>query len=225
VAVVGSDPAELKSQFMEPRARALWYADETPQEKISLAAFWIDVTEVTNERYATIVKDHTFPANLKNHPVVNVTWDKADEFCAKAGGRLPTEAEWERAARGGDGRIYPWGAEFNPSYAVFAGSGGAESKLKVGSFELEQSGAALLGGAEPVASREKGKSPFGVYDMAGNVWEWVAGWYDESKQLRLLKGGSWLAPAESLRVSTRLGDIGRGVFNDYGFRCAYDAEP
>lgn len=222
VATVGSDQAEIDALKVHPLARTRWYADETPKKKVKVKSFRVDATEVTNARYKELVPAHTFPSNLAGHPVVDVTWDDADKFCEKAGGRLPTEEEWERAARGDAGFTYPWGNEFDPSMAVFADEpGGGSERLKVGSYEKEQSGATLLGGTKPAGSREAGKSPFGLSDMAGNAWEWVAGWYDEKKGLRLLKGGSWLTPAESLRSAARLGDTPASRFNDYGFRCAY----
>jgi len=222
MATVGSDRAQIDALKVHPMAKTRWYADEAPKKKVKVKAFRIDATEVTNTRYKELVPTHTFPPNLAGHPAVDVTWKEADEFCKKAGGRLPTEEEWERAARGDAGFAYPWGNQFDPSRAVFKDdpSGGSE-KLKVGSFEKEQSGATLLGGTKPAGSMETGKSPFGLYDMAGNAWEWVDGWYDEKKGLRLLKGGSWLTPAESLRSAVRLGDTAGSRFNDYGFRCAY----
>ncbi|MFQ5430880.1 MAG: formylglycine-generating enzyme family protein [Nitrospinota bacterium] len=215
--------SDLKNQIANPRAKLEWYADETPQEKIKLNAFMIDATEVTNKEYKLFKPKHSYPKNLENHPVVNITWQEADDYCKSVGGRLPTEAEWERAARGDDGRVYPWGNEFIPENTVFVGTGGTAAKLKVGSFALETGGGSTrLGGTRPVGSFEAGKSPFGVYDMAGNAWEWVDGWYDKKKNLRLLKGGSWLTPQESIRSSARLGDSGKGQYNDFGFRCAFD---
>jgi len=219
-ATVGTDEAHLSAQLAGSGARAQWYSDEIPQRKVKVAEFFIDKTEVTNQRFKTMFADHLFPPNLADHPVVNVTWAKADEFCAKAGGKLPTEEQWERAARGDDGRVYPWGNEFDPEKAMFMGSTGV-SRLKVGSFALEQTGENLTGGAMPAGSRPQGASPFGALNMAGNVWEWQAGWYDEKKKLRLLKGGSWLTPRPSLRSAARLGDDGARLFNDYGFRCVY----
>lgn len=221
MATVGSDQAQIDALKVHPLAKTRWYADEAPKRKAKVNAFRIDATEVTNARYKELVPNHAFPSNLAGHPVVDVTWKEADEFCAKAGGRLPTEEEWERAARGDAGFAYPWGNEFDPSKAVFAGETGGNEKLKVGSYEQEQSGATLLGGTKPAGAKSGGKSPFGLSDMAGNAWEWVAGWYDEKRGLRLLKGGSWLTPAESLRSATRLGDAPGSRFNDYGFRCAY----
>jgi len=221
-ATVGSDLAELATQLEGSGARVDWYKDETPKRKIALEAFYIDTTEVTNQRYKDAIAGHSFPPNLASHPVVNVTWIQADEFCKTQGGSLPTEEQWERAARGDDGRIYPWGNQFDPDLAMFMGSTGA-SRLKVGSYSQEQSGENLTGGTAPAGSKPGGASPYGVQDMAGNAWEWQDGWYDEKKKLRLLKGGSWLTPRASLRSAARLGDDGARLFNDYGFRCVYPA--
>lgn len=222
IATIGSDEETLKAKLQGSNARFEWFADETPQRKVKVHAFLIDSTEVTNEQYKKVFPQHEFPANLSDHPAVNVTWKEADEYCRKVGGRLPAETEFERAARGDDGRAYPWGNEFDPQRAVYGDS--SDSRLKVGSFELETSGSNLLGGTSPAGYIEDGKSPFGVYGMAGNVWEWQAGWYNEEKKLRLLKGGSWLTSKESLRSSTRLGDAGDSKFNDYGFRCVYSSK-
>ena len=220
-AIVGTDLIELKKQLLDKRARVEWYSNEAPKRKININSFEIDTTEVTNKRYKEVKPDYMYPQNLENHPVVNITWQEANEFCRKVGGRLPKEAEWERAARGDEGLVYPWGNQFIPENVIFIDTEGANSKLKVGSFALEESGETLLGGTKPVGSIINGKSPFGVYDMAGNVWEWIDGWYDEKKS-RLLKGGSWLSPASSVRAATRLGEVGENHYNDYGFRCAYD---
>ncbi len=220
-ATVGTDIADLKNQLLDPRAKAEWYADETPKKKVEVAAFIIDATEVTNGEYKKLFAEHFYPKNLEKHPVVNVRWEEADDYCRKVGGRLPTEAEWERAARGDDGTVYPWGNEFVPGSAVYGDSIGADSRLKVGSFSKGASGSSKLGGTRSAGSNDRGKSPFGVYDMAGNVWEWVDGWKDGAIAMRLLKGGSWLSPAESLRSAAKLGDAGKERFNDFGFRCAY----
>ena len=221
-ATVGTDRERLVQQLAGSGGRVSWYSDEIPERKAPVPEFLIDRTEVTNQRFKTIFADHLFPPNLANHPVVNVTWAKASEFCEKAGGKLPSEEQWERAARGDDGRVYPWGNEFDTGKAMFMGSTGV-SRLKVGSFELEQSGENMTGGTAPADSRPDGASPFGALNMAGNVWEWQDGWYDEMKKLRLLKGGSWLTPQTSLRAAARLGDDGARLFNDYGFRCVYPA--
>ena len=219
--ILGTDKEALKKQMADKEAKAEWYADETPSTKTETGAFEIDVHEVTNARYKETIKDHSFPPNMAEHPVVNVLWKEANDFCRAVGGRLPTEAEWVRAARGDTANVYPWGNEFNQQNATYMDSSGS-GKMKAGSYSAETSGENELGGTRPAGSVEAGKSPFGVYDMSGNAWEWVDGWYDEGKKLRMLKGGSWLTPSESLRVSARLADGGERKFNDYGFRCVYN---
>jgi formylglycine-generating enzyme required for sulfatase activity len=220
---VGADMNDITLVLEGTDAQPEWYADEAPKRTIQVASFLIDKLEVTNERYGLTVTTHQFPPNLATHPVVNITYAEAVSFCEQNGGRLPTEAEWERAARGDDGRLYPWGNTFETERAVYVGAG-AGAQLKVGSHAIEQSSSQALGGTRPAGSIPAGASPFGLLDMAGNVWEWVEGYYDEKKGLRLLKGGSWLTPPMSLRSSTRLGDPGVKRYNDFGFRCAYDLE-
>lgn len=219
--ILGTDKEALKKMITGKDAKPAWYADETPSTKTETGAFEIDVYEVTNARYKEFYKEHSFPPNMAGHPVVNVLWKEANDYCHGVGGRLPTEAEWVRAARGDTANLYPWGNEFNPENTVFMDSAGG-GKMKAGSYSVESSGENELGGTRPAGSIEAGKSPFGVYDMAGNAWEWLDGWYDEGKKLRMLKGGSWVSPGESLRVSTRLADGGDRKFNDYGFRCVYN---
>jgi len=220
-AVIGADKSELSQQLSNSGAKPEWYMDETPKTLVKIKKFGIDSLEVTNTRYLKSAPKHTFPPNMAEHPVVDLTWSEAFGFCKKEGGRLPSPQEWEYAARGSKGSVYPWGDSFKENRAVYVKNSG-RSGQKVGSFELHSSGEALLGGTLKVGSFEEGKSEFGLYDMAGNVWEWVDGWYDESKKLRLLKGGSWLTPIQSLRSSAKLGDKGERRYNDYGFRCAYD---
>jgi iron(II)-dependent oxidoreductase len=119
--------------------------DEKPAHTVPLEAFEMDMFEVTNADFA------------KFHPVVKVTWDDADAYCQWAGKRLPTEAEWEKAAKGEEGLLYPWGNEWDPAKANTKESG-FRGTVAVGSFA-------------------EGASPYGVFDMAGNVWEWMADWY------------------------------------------------
>jgi len=208
-------------------------ADEWPQRSVYLDAFEIDQVEVTNKRYMQFVKatGHRTPPNpygtgplrsltgIEYLPVVQTTWYDAKAYCAWAKKRLPTEAEWEKAARGTDGRLYPWGND--PPTA------------KLANFEREWEEEKTL---HPVGSLPGGDSPYGVKDMAGNAREWVADWYDaeyyqqapdrnppgpEKKGVvRSIRGGSWHSPQSDLTTAAR----GRGGFalqtHGTGFRCA-----
>jgi len=132
-----------------------------------------------------------------DQPVVGVSWYEADAFARFSGLRLPTEAEWERAARGDDGRTYPWGDEWDPALA--AHRGGERHTL-------------------PVASMPANRSPFGLYDCAGNVWEWCSDWYDASRTLRSARGGAWNAHPPQLRCAGRNAWPPDARFSNLGFR-------
>jgi formylglycine-generating enzyme required for sulfatase activity len=161
---------------------------EQPEQKVTLGAFWIDSTEVTNAMYAKCVgAGCTNPASSKrssqyaNHPVVAVEWEDAQNYCLWAGARLPTEAEWEKAARGTDGRIYPWGnANDTSKYYAYA-----SNPSSVGSFP-------------------SGASPYGALDMVGGVSEWVNDAYDNTGQY-VIRGGSWLITATGVGTEKREG--------------------
>jgi len=205
-------------------------ADEQPAHKVYVDAFSIDVYEVTIGQYAEFLRSGEARAPLdwntmnqsanQKRPVANVDWADAVAYCKWAGKRLPTEAEWEKAARGTDGRLYPWGND--PPSPMHANYG------KIGSHDY--------GTLAPVGTMEDGKSPYGVYDMAGNVWEWVSDWYDNDYYkkspsqnptgpsmggFKVLRGGSWTSSPRNLRSADRYWDPPsfRSLYFP-GFRCA-----
>ena len=220
--------------------------DEKPRHPVRIARpFRMAETETTNEQYRRCVSagackapsdpslfsDSIAPTpeakqrgSRRDHPVVNVTWHDASTFCRWTGGRLPTEAEWEYAARGGEqDRIYPWGNMASRERANYgkevccggqvAGKDRWELTAPVGSFAA---------------------NGFGLFDMAGNVWEWVDDWFGAypstasealtARSQRVLRGGSWYVHAAWLRSSDRGGSRPFIHARDYGFRCAKDVE-
>ncbi len=190
--------------------------DEKPERIVYLDAFWIDRTEVTQSMYAKCDTDGCKkPAcgnDGDNYPVICVDWKSANAYCNWAGRRLPTEAEWEKAARGTDNRTYPWGNE--PASCEFSvmddltGSGNGCGQ----NFAWE------------VGSKPEGVSPYGALDMAGNVAEWVADWEDKDAANGsgyVLKGGGYLSIPNTVRISKR--EVLHWPISNYdglGFRCA-----
>ena len=196
--------------------------DETPQQKMVIDAFNLDKYPVTNAEYKQFVdatgrtpprhwKNGTYPEGTANHPVTWVTWYDALAYAQWAGKRLPTELEWEKAARGADGRLYPWGDTFDAQKCNSKESG---SK-----------------GTSPVDAHPEGASPFGLFDMAGNVWEWTADWYQGyrgtlyelsryGQQYKVLRGGSWYDGQDAVRTTTRKSFDPNQGFSTIGFRCA-----
>jgi formylglycine-generating enzyme required for sulfatase activity len=206
------------------------YADEQPVHSVTLDTYWIDKTEVTNAMYALCVQARACqpPGNYESSsrtpyygnsqygdfPVIYVTWNQADTYCNWAGSRLPTEAEWEKAARGTDERTYPWGNN-NPSDRLLNFNWNVMDTTVVGNYP-------------------SGASPYGAQDMAGNVCEWVNDWYSDtyysqspainptgpsSGQYRVLRGGAWDNIVDYFRSTYRLWVETDGGSNDVGFRC------
>jgi formylglycine-generating enzyme required for sulfatase activity len=190
--------------------------DERPAERRQVRAFRLDRTEVTRAAYARCVATRRCPALAidlgaePELPVTNVSWPEARAYCAFAGGRLPTEAEWEKAARGPDGREFPWGAEPDCRRANW------------GNFDGEGPCADVNPG-RPVAvgSYAEGRSPYGALDMAGNVWEWVEDAYDEDRDRRVVRGGSCCSYFVAPRAANRNAWAPDHRDADLGFRCAY----
>lgn len=192
--------------------------------------YWIDMYPVTNEKYRAFIEADGYKQqqywspegwkwkteqniespqfwndkrwNQADHPVVGVSYYEVEAYAKQVGKRLPTEQEWEKAARGEDGRQYPWGEEFD--------------KARCNSF---QSGIKY---ATPVTQYPNGVSPYGCYDMAGNVWEWCSGWYDEKRGQRVIRGGSWIDRPETMRASYRSKNSTGLRHSGIGFRLAQD---
>jgi serine/threonine-protein kinase len=220
--------------------------DEFPLREIELDAFWIDQTEVTNAMFAAFLTAQGVESaggvpwyevgspdalisvqgpkwvserGYEDHPAVEVTWEAANAYCAWVDRRLPTEAEWEKAARGPKGQIYPWGDEAPNCGLVNFWDGNkvcADGTASVGSFPA-------------------GASPYGALDMSGNVWEWTADWYDEfyyeaapsenptgpaSGNSKVFRGGAWESGPRNLRASDRNNDQTNAARYRLGFRCA-----
>jgi len=235
---LSQDPENM---VLIPRGEFTMGSKEHKDEKehnVVLDAYYFDQYEVSNKNYKAFMKDTSHPApaywddprlNKPEQPVVGVNWYDASAFCEWKGKRLATEAEWERAAKGPDGKAhYPWGHELDPTKANYGQN---------------------VGMTTAVNSYPEGASGFGVFNMAGNVFEWVADWYDPSyynvsaamnpqgpatglnfaKQgpVKVMKGGSWLAPSSSLHTSHRFWNQPEN--NSYGvglgFRCAKSVAP
>jgi formylglycine-generating enzyme required for sulfatase activity len=238
-------------------------AVEKPTRQLTLPAFWIDQTEVTNAMFDVFQKATGFKtdaeyakvsflynfssknwletqkvdwkhpngpqtslAGLNEHPVVHVSWADANAYCEWAGARLPTEEEWEKAARGTDGRTYPWGEQApNERLANFA-----DQNLAVDWADKAANDGYRF--TAPVGSYDMLPSPYGAYDLAGNVWEWVDAWYDTypggdstasaeyGKKDRVVRGGSWLSYGPDLRSAMRFMFQPSTASDAIGFRCA-----
>jgi formylglycine-generating enzyme required for sulfatase activity len=201
--------------------------DEAPVHEVTLPDYWIMATEVTNAQYALCVDAGACTApqdpqwqesSRADHPVQQVDWHQAKAYAEWAGGRLPTEAEWEKAARGDDGRQYPWGVTAISSELL--------------NYNFNE------GDTVAVASYLNGASPYGALDMAGNVEEWIADWYapdyyEESPAaeppgpddgvLRVLRGGSFNSNAIAVRTSARGKTLPDAQFRGVGFRLVFDS--
>jgi len=219
--------------------------DEEPVHPVTLSAYWIDKYEVTSSGFSNFLNANKHQAHrfieitpavtiklennvyqprkgLENYPVNRVSWFGADAYCKWIGKRLPTEAEWEKAARGNDQRIFPWGNNFPDNTRVTFRRKFSEKEFKV---------------MEPVDGMTKGVSPYGVHHMAGNVWEWVSDWFDASAYSdknridpqgpdsgisKVLRGGNWYYKAYYMRTTYRFNEKPQTFKIWQGFRCALD---
>jgi len=228
---VGKDGAPA---VLIPAGKFVMGGDEnSPRREMFLDAFYMDRYEITVARYGNFLKatgklnePDDFPeSDLKkfgDFPVVGVNWHGANNYCRWAGKRLPTEAEWEKAARGEDGRNYPWGLdEPTSAHARF----GVSSRKPV-----------YPDGVSRVGTHPRGMGPFGMYDLAGNAWEWVADWYStsfprgesqnpkgpDSGTAKVIRGGGWMDPADRITATKRMYLNPNESMEDTGFRCARD---
>jgi formylglycine-generating enzyme required for sulfatase activity len=198
-------------EFVQGSTRA---DDERPVHRVTLPAFRIDRTEVTRGMYARCVaarrcaKTTVDLQSQPQLPMINVNWHEARAFCTYAGGRLPTEAEWEKAARGTDGREFPWGKDADcarANWGNFEGEGPCADKNP--------------GHPVEVGHYPDGASPFGVLDLAGNVWEWVEDQYDLEPDRRVVRGGSCCSYFVEPRAANRNAWDPKHRDADLGFRC------
>jgi len=228
--IIGQDGAPMvlipAGEFQMGDAFDEGNSDERPVHTVYVDAFYMDVYEVTNAQYKKFMDATGYKAptdwdddsfNAPDHPVVGVSWHDAKAYAEWAGKRLPTEAEWEKAARGGlVGKRYPWGDEITHNDANYDDTGGKN----------QWSNTSPVGGFAP--------NGYGLYDMAGNVWEWCADWhgsnyYSKSLKLnptgpksgsyRVLRGGLWYYNAFTLRVACRNARTSTSTNSNIGFRC------
>jgi formylglycine-generating enzyme required for sulfatase activity len=202
--------------------------NEGPAHSVDLPSFYIEIFEVTNAQFVAFTQDSGYVTDAEkgggtgwrayingkdNHPAVKISWNDAQAYCQWAGRRLPTEAEWEKAARGAQDVLYPWGNNFDARNA-----------------NVKESG---YRGTTPVGTFAAGTSPYGVFDMAGNVWEWTVDWYQPypgnntpddfyGEKFKVLRGGGWFDEPDQVLVTNRSSTSPEAANDDIGFRCAAD---
>jgi formylglycine-generating enzyme required for sulfatase activity len=257
---MGSTDAEIDAVRAGYGIDRVMYEAEVPQRTLDLPAFFLDKHEVTQADYARFVAatgreapfvekdwaalynwtDGRPPEGLEQHPVVLVSFADAEAYCAWAGKALPSEAQWEKAARGSDGRAYPWGSDWAParlnsaqtwSDAPLEGNKAWLSWWE-STYKNELRGRVVT--TKPAGSYPEGASPYGALDMAGNVFEWTRDWYDAypgstyqnpefGQQFRVIRGGDWYLDTMYARAAARLRNPPDHKVPTIGFRCAMEA--
>lgn len=215
--MMGSNGVDHDNRAIEVGSRKPWYLDEHPRRVVALPAYLMDRYEVTTEAFTDAGVGRRGSSLKPGLPVTDVTWAEADAYCRRVGKRLPTEAEWEKAARGPSGLTYPWGHDATTAHANTGRTG--------------------LGEPGPGGSFPGDRSPYGVYDLAGNVMEWTASWYQPypgsdyrsqefGEQFRVVRGDSYGGPgghyylAHFARAAYRLNVRPETRVPFIGFRCA-----
>tara|TARA_B100002003_G_scaffold250557_1_gene290388 strand:- start:3996 stop:4802 length:807 start_codon:yes stop_codon:yes gene_type:complete len=201
-------------RFLMGSADGVGESAEHPERWVELSPFYIQRYEVTNEEYRLFDPGHEFPAGKERHPVVSVNWSEAKDYATWLDGALPTEAQWEFAARGEEGRKYPWGSG-HPRTGIHGNFGG------------------IGGDTQPAGQYPEGATPSGVHDMAGNVWEWCSDWYgpypagDEKDPAgpdagprRVLRGGAFGFDEWYVRAASRSAPYPDYRVYSFGFRVA-----
>jgi len=261
--MMGASEDEENYAVAELDAQPEWLDDEQPVHEVCFDdPFWIDVYEVTNQQFANFLNNqgnqeeggvtwldsidedvHIVESGgtwepesgFADHPAIELSWYGAQAYCEWQEKRLPTEAEWEYAARGPDNLIFPWSNEFDGSLVNFCDSNCTESWADSGQDDGYERTA-------PIGTYKDNVSWVGAYDMSGNVWEWVADWYDEAyysvspgtnppgpnsspEGRRVLRGGSWVDLADILRAAHRYGITPDNSLSYRGFRCARSYSP
>jgi serine/threonine-protein kinase len=256
--IMGTSDAQVDAWLKEyPGDKREWFKDEQPQCRVNLPGYWMGRTEVTNAQYRQFVqatgrrapehwKGGQVPSGLDNFPVVDVDWEDVRAYCEWAGGHLPTELQWEKAASGTDGRIFPWGNQWDNkrcrNFELITGRAYAsEDEWATAVDNWMQAHDPIRKGPTAVGSCPAGASPYGALDMAGNVRQWCADGYDgeaykryakgdltppKSGTYKVLRGGSWLYGApRNFRCALRYRSLPDSRDDDFGFRCARDASP
>lgn len=227
--LMGSTRQEIDAVKKEFGGRALYkdynFEAEMPKRKVNLKAFYIDIYEVTNRKYAEFVKQTghatpqswsggNYPADCPENPVLYVSKEDAEAYAKWAHKRLPTEEEWEKAARGTDGRVFPWGNQFDSDKSATADS----------NFEYIQHGFCKVDTGNKVGLATGDISPCGAHDMAGNSREWTATLDPAHKDMAVIKGASWVDLHINARAAHREYVPIEGRSHIISFRCVKDAE-
>jgi formylglycine-generating enzyme required for sulfatase activity len=237
--IMGSDAQDLERLArLDPTARQEWFENEAPKHRVSLSAFYLDIYEVTAGRFSRFrTATGAGPADRfpgHDDPIVSVSWFEADAYCRWAGKRLPTEAEWEYAARAGTRAAYWWGDDL-PAQRPVGNFADETLRRSVSRWSIMEGYDDGYLNAAPIGSFEP--NLWGLHDILGNVWEWTADWYDGRYYARssgqdpkgptqgarkVLRGGAWSSRPSDVRCAARAAcaPVGRGA--DVGFRCAQD---